>query len=285
MSNNPLAPKRRHKGLETWIHAAHMSRAAYRSATWNLNMGAAGWTESGYLHGKFSFGAGWAYSAEDGILEIAIAGTKGLLDLWSDASSWFPNRWEELPRGWWVGYGMVRGPRAAWADLMGIVSSLEHRGLSVKEIQWDGHSKGGGEAQLCHAACRVAGLVSSCTAIEAPRVFKPFARDRYRHRLNQAGNCGCDVLINTVGGRRDAVTAWPRTLKHGGDLNVLGEDRVYYGDDALERWREIKSLENRERGPLKGRYDAHGLKDVIDHMEELLELQGHSNNGENDGAT
>ena len=268
MNANPLAPDPNRRGLESWIHAAHMSREAYFPATWDHKMAEAGWPEHGYLSGRFSFGAGWVL--KNGILELAIAGTKGLMDLWSDATSWFPNRWKRLPSGWWVGYGMVRGPRAAWPDLMRIIQSTGIR--PVKEVWWFGHSKGGGEAELCHAACRCVGLVSSCGAIEPPRVFKPFARDQYRLLL-EPDNCGCDIIINTVDGRRDAVTAWPYTLEHGGNLNVLGAKRVYRGTGALKKWRAIKALERRGDGPIKGRYDAHGLKGVIEHMEELLELQ------------
>ena len=283
MNGNPLAQSLDRGGLEAWIHAAHMSGAAYDPASWNFKMGAAGWPESGYLSGSFSFGAGWAYSgAEHGILEISCAGTKGIRDLSSDALSWIPNWWKRLPAGWWVGYGMVRGPRAAWPELMWIIQSTGVR--PVKEVRWFGHSKGGGEAELCHAACLVHAKrldaegkrfapVSSCIAIETPRVFKPFARDQYRYLLNTPGRTRCDIIINTSDGRRDAVTAWPRTLQHGGDLNVLGAKRVYSGDDALEKWKEIKRLEHRGRGPIKGRYDAHGLRGVTEHMEELLEIQ------------
>jgi len=278
MNSNPLAPGPRQEGLETWIHAGHMSGAAYDPDTWSLKMRVAGWPEYGYLSGRFSFGAGWAYSgAEHGILEIAIAGTSGLRDLSSDALSWIPNRWRRLRPGWWVGYGMVRGPRAAWPDLMWHIQSTGVR--PVKEIRWYGHSKGGGEAELCHAACRCARLVSSCIAVEPPRVFRPPARDHYRdlQKILTRGSsrrrkCVSDIIINTSGGRRDYITAYPRTLEHGGNLNVLGEKRVYSGDDALAKWREIKELERRGHAPIKGRYDAHGLKGVIKHMKALLEI-------------
>lgn len=273
MSSNPLAPAEHlETGLVGWIHAAKMSSEAYRPATWRHKMLQAGWAEAGYVSDRFSFGAGWAYSGPElGILEISCAGTKGLRDFSSDALSWIPNRWKRLRPGWWVGYGMVRGPRAAWADLMWPHQSTTTR--PVDEIRWWGHSKGAAEAQLCHAACRCAGLVSSCIAIESPRIFKPFARDQYRLLLKR-DKCGCDIIINTVDGRRDFVTAWPRTLKHGGDLNVLGKSGVYSGDDALDIWRAIKLLEQKSgHPPLKGRYDAHGLAGVTNHMEELLEIQ------------
>lgn len=283
MNGNPLAPKERQEGLESWIHAAHMSREAYFPATWNHKMGEAGWDESGYLRGRFSFGAGWAYSGPGrGLLEFACAGTKGLRDLSLDFWSWFPNRWSALSPDWWVGYGMVKGPRGAWPELQKIMRHTGNR--PVHEIRWQGHSKGGAEAELCHAACRCVGLVSSCTSIETPRVFRPPARDQYRHLLGR-DKCGCDVIINTMGGRRDYITAYPRTLEHGGDLNVLGEKRVYCGDDALARWRKIKRDERRGRGPLKGRYDAHGLRGVTEHMDELLEIQRHHSTGEDNATT
>lgn len=268
---NPLAPTVRQPGLESWIHAAKMSAEAYKGATWKHRMSAAGWPESDFLSLGSSFQIGWVYSGPElGILEFACAGTAGLRDLSLDLWSWFPNWWSHLPPGWWAGYGMVKGPRGAWPKLIEVMRSAVNR--PVKEIRWCGHSKGGAEAELCHAACRCAGLMSSCIAIEPPRVFKPFARDQYRMLL-EPENCECDVIINTVGGRRDYITAYPRTLEHGGNLNLLGRSKVYSGDDALEKWKEIKRLEHRGRGPIKGRYDAHGLDGVIKHIEDLLELR------------
>lgn len=274
MSTNPLAPQPLQQGLPLWIHAAKMSAVAYTPALWKHRMQGAGWEESDYLSADSSFGVGWAYSGSDlGILEFACAGTAGLRDLSLDLWSWFPNRWSELPRGWWVGYGMVKGPRGAWPALQDIMRSTGNR--PVKEIRCWGHSKGGGEAQLCHAACRAAGRISSCVAIEPPRVFKRFARDQYRLLLDGARN-DCQVIVNTKDGYRDAITAWPRTLKHGGDLNVLGAMKVYSGDEALEEWGRFKRGERVGWSPgrrVEGRFGAHGLAGVIEHLEALLETQ------------
>lgn len=265
--SNPLAPRINRKGLDLWLHAAYMSQAAYKDAgAWRLQMVTNLWTEAGFIEPGAGFQAGWAWSPGLDLLEISCRGSSQARDYTLDASSWVPNRWSQLPAKWWVGYGMVKGPRKAWPEILALFGRFE-----PLHVLWSGHSKGAGEAQLAHAATLQRSLTSSCVAIEPPRVFKSFARDGYRADITRDG-CRSVVVINTKDGYRDAVTAYPRGLKHGGDLSVLGESTVYEGADALREWDRFKRGERDGWSPgrrVKGRFGAHGIGGVIEHMERL----------------